>query len=207
MRIDYPDDMPKAVGRFEGDAFDPLKWKPEYPNPAFDNMRPDDAFWAARIVSKFSDAAVRAIVEKARFTEPAATDYMVATLIKRRDKVLKTWLNVVNPVVDLALSATGELTFGNAAVTAKAAEPPTSYTLQWFRFDNAADSRQNVGSAETVTAARAQAPAALTGASGGEYIGVTITAKHPTYTAWAKPATFYFRRTGSGWTWVGSERE
>ena len=34
-------------------AFDPLRWKPEYPNPAFDNMRPDDAFWAARIVATF----------------------------------------------------------------------------------------------------------------------------------------------------------
>jgi hypothetical protein len=207
MLIDYPDDMPAAVGRFEGDAFDPLKWKPEYPNPAFENMRPDDAFWAALIVSKFSDAAVRAIVEKAKFTDREATDYMTTTLIKRRDKVLTTWLNVVNPVVDPVLSATGELTFDNAAVTAKAAEPPASYALQWFRFDNASDKRDNVGSAETVTSARAQAPAALTGQGGGEYIGVAITAKHPTYAAWAKPATFYFRRGANGWTWVGAERD
>ena len=69
MRIDYPDDIPQAVGRFEGDAFEPEKWKPEYPNPAFENMRPDDAFWAARIVAKFNDAAMRAIVEKARYTD------------------------------------------------------------------------------------------------------------------------------------------
>ena len=39
MHIDYPD-APPSVGRFEGDAFDPVQWKPEYPNPAFDNMRP-----------------------------------------------------------------------------------------------------------------------------------------------------------------------
>ena len=49
MLIDYPD-VPPSVGRFEAEAFDPEQWKPEYPNPAFDNMRPDDAFWAARIV-------------------------------------------------------------------------------------------------------------------------------------------------------------
>jgi hypothetical protein len=30
----------KSVGRFEGDFFDPVKWRPEYPNPAFDNMTP-----------------------------------------------------------------------------------------------------------------------------------------------------------------------
>ena len=31
----------------------PELWKPEYPNAAFENMRPDDAFWAARIVAQF----------------------------------------------------------------------------------------------------------------------------------------------------------
>ena len=70
MHISYPD-VPPAVGRFEAEAFQPELWKPEYPNPAFDNMRPDDAFWAARIVARFDDAAVRAIVEKARYTDPA----------------------------------------------------------------------------------------------------------------------------------------
>ena len=63
--------MPPSVGRFEADAFDPLKWKPEYPNPAFDNMRPDDAFWAARIVSQFTDEVIRAVVEKAHYSDPA----------------------------------------------------------------------------------------------------------------------------------------
>ena len=40
MHIDYPDDAPPAVGRFEADGLrPPHEWKPEYPNPAFDNMR------------------------------------------------------------------------------------------------------------------------------------------------------------------------
>ena len=89
MHIDYPE-VPPAIGRFEADAFEPETWKPEYPNPAFANMRPDDAFWAARIVARFGDDAIRAIVEKARYTDPRATEYMTATLIKRRDKVLET---------------------------------------------------------------------------------------------------------------------
>ena len=65
MRVDYPD-VPASIGRFEGDAFDALKWKPEYPNPAFENMRPDDAFWAARIVSRFSDEMIGRVVQKAQ---------------------------------------------------------------------------------------------------------------------------------------------
>jgi len=204
MLIDYPD-VPPSVGRFEGDAFDPEKWKPEYPNPAFDNMRPDDAFWAARIVAKFSDATIRAVVEKARYSDPAATDYMSATLVKRRDKVLATWLNQVNPVVDVALDAAGALTFRNEAVDAKAATPAESYSLRWFRFDNATDTRSDVGEAIAVPGLRAEAPAALL-SSRPEYAGVTITAKHSQQPGWGRPATFYFRRAGNGWETVGVER-
>ena len=206
MLIDYPD-VPPSIGRFEGDAFDPVAWKPEYPNPAFDNMRPDDAFWAARIVSRFSDAAIRAIVEKAQYSDAQATAYMTTTLIKRRDKIARTWLNGVNPVIDPSLTGAGRLTWNNAAIAARVADQPTSYTLQWFRLENATDTKTNVGDATTTTAAEATAPASLIAPDGGEYIGVVITAKHPTHAAWAKPATFYFRRATGGWTWVGSERE
>jgi hypothetical protein len=202
--IDYPDDMPKAVGRLEAESFDPETWKPEYPNPAFRNMRPDDAFWAARIVSKFGEREVRAIVEKAQFSEPAATEYMTRTIMARRDKVLRTWLNQVNPVVDLTLSPDGVLSFANAAIDAGAATPAESYTLQWFRFDNAIDEKTNVGEALTVTTLTAHAPAAVL--QGQEYIGVVITARHASLPAWSKPATFYFRREPGGWKWVGAER-
>ena len=204
MLIDYPD-VPASIGRFEGDSFDPSAWKPEYPNPAFDNMRPDDAFWAARIVSRFSDDAIGAIVAKAQYSDPAATAYMTQTLIKRRDKVLRTWLNGVLPVVDLALTGT-TLTWTNAAVTARVADAPQSYTLRWFALDNATDARRDLGEPQTVRAAEATvSPSLLQGA--GDYVGVVITAQHPEHAAWAKPATFYFRRAGSGWTWVGAERD
>src|SRR5688572_32619324 len=34
IHVDYPEVAP-SVGRFESEFFDPLKWRPEYPNPAF----------------------------------------------------------------------------------------------------------------------------------------------------------------------------
>ena len=46
---------------------------------------------------------------------------------------------------------TGALTFRNAAVDAKAATPAESYSLRWFRFDNATDTRTDVGEAMAVT--------------------------------------------------------
>ena len=56
-------------------------------------------------------------MEKARYTDPKATDYMTETLITRRDKVLATWLNQVNPVVDVTLDGTGALTFATPPST------------------------------------------------------------------------------------------
>ncbi len=200
--IDYPK-VPPSVGRFEGKAFTPEKWKPEYPNPAFQNMRPDDAFWAARIVAKFDDAMIRAVVEKAKYSDPKATEYITQTLIERRDKVLKTYLNEVNPIVGVTHDASGTLTFENAAVLAKAATPAESYTLQWFRFDNARNEKSNAGDPVTVTELRASLPAGL---GDGPYIGVTITGKHAQQSGWARPATFYFRRGPGGWETVGVER-
>jgi len=201
MTIDYPD-VPKSVGRLEAARFEPAKWKPEYPNPAFQNMRPDDAFWAARIVSKFSDAAIRAVVEKAQYTDPAATDFLTKTIIARRDKVVAAWLNQVCPVVDVALSADGALTFANAAVDAKAATSPERYELNWFRFDNATDQRTSLGEPARVTSGSGRAPGALT----GDFVGVSITAVHAQQPGWATPSTFFFRRVSGGWSLVGVER-
>ena len=203
MTIRYPE-APPSVGRIEAEAFDPLAWKPEYPNPAFENMRPDDAFWAARIVARFTDEMIRAVVGKARYSDPAATDYMTDVIIRRRDKVVRTWLNQVCPVVDPTLAADGTLRFGNAAVDAGAATPPDHYTLQWFAFDNATDTRRTIGEPTRVTGLEGVAPPGLL--ADGDFVGVVITAAHAGQPGWASPATFTFRRTPAGWDLVGVER-
>ena len=51
-----------SIGKFEWKVFDPERWVPEYPNPAFLNRLPDDEFWAARLVTAFTDEEIRAIV-------------------------------------------------------------------------------------------------------------------------------------------------
>jgi hypothetical protein len=201
--IDYPE-VPTSIGRFESKAFDPIKWKPEYPNVAFENMRPDDAFWAARIVSRFTDEMIGAVVKKAQYSDPRATDFLTAALIERRDKVVATWLNQVAPIVDPTLTSDGALTFANGAVSAGVADAPASYQLQWFRFDNASSTRTPVGGRETVSGLSARAPSELLG--GGEFAGVEISATHPQRPGWAKPSTFFFRRGAAGWTLVGVER-
>jgi hypothetical protein len=200
---DYPKDLYPYVGLIQGDTFDPERWKPSYPNRAFSNMRPDDAFWAARIVSQFSDEALAAIVKKAQFREQRAADYLLSVLIQRRDKVVNAWLNGVNPLVNFRLASDGTLTFDNAALLARTSTPPTGYAVSWSRFDNATDAHEAVGAETTVPAATARVPQGL---ETSQFISVSVKTLHPDRTVWAQPVRAYFRREAGTWRTVGLER-
>jgi hypothetical protein len=204
VKVDYPD-YP-ALGRIESNYFLPQAWKPEYPNPAFANARADDRFWAANILASLSDEAVRAVVGTAQYSDPRAADYLVETLLARKSKVLMRWLNEVNPIVRVALSASGELTFENAAEEVGVAKAAERYTIEWSAFDNATDSHSVVGTVQEVTGRRARAPQALLN-SASEYISASVRGFHPDRPAWAQPVQLYFRRAASGWTLVGLERQ
>jgi hypothetical protein len=209
--VDYWEEA-KSVGRFEGDFFDPVKWRPEYPNPAFDHMTPEDAFWAARLVSKFSNEAIRAIVAKARYSEPGAAEHITNTLIKRRDKVLRTWLTGVNPLVNAQLSNDGVLTFENAAVDAGVAKPATQYRYALSRFDNATGAATPLteGGITAGTSGDVKGPLRVEiGAPkvlDAPFVQVSVSTIHPDYPAWANPVTFTFRRNGTQWETVGLDR-
>lgn len=203
-RIDYPD-VPASVGRFESDAFDPEQWKPEYPNAAFDNMRPDDAFWAARIVSRFDANIVRAIVEKARFTDPQATEYLTRTLMRRREKVLRAWLTKVNPLAEFAITKSSELSFQNAAEVEGLTTPAQHYRIQWARFDNATGISSEIDES-IVREPRVALPAAFQSASAPEFLEARVSASHPDFPTWGRPVIVHFRKSGGGWTLVGLTR-
>jgi hypothetical protein len=202
MHIEYPE-VPPAVGRFESASFDPDKWRPEYPNPAFENMRPDDAFWAARIVARFSNEDIRAIVEKAHYSDPRATEYVTATLIERRDRVVRRWLSGVNPVVDVALRQDGTLTFENAAVAAGIAQPPQVYRARWMRFDNTTGPVGDAVDLPVRPGARSAPPSLLADA---QFIQLELSADHPDFPSWRVPVTAHFMRTTDGWALVGLRR-
>jgi hypothetical protein len=191
------------VGRFSAEGFDPRTWVAEYPKAAYDNMRADDAFWAARIVARFSDEAIRAIVGKGRYSDRAAADALTAALIARRNRIAEVWLTGINPIVNAALSPQGELRFENAAVQHGVGGRPEGYALSWSRFDNPTDTHTAVGAEIVVTEPRALAPPAVL--EGSEYISVRISTRHPRYPTWA-PVQVYFRRTAAGWQTVGLDR-
>jgi hypothetical protein len=132
--IPYKEYYP-SVAKFEGDEFDPKKWKPQTPTTAYMEAREDDAFWAARRIAAFSDELIRAAVKAGQFSDPKAEKYLGDVLIKRRDKILALYLTAINPIVNPRLDASG-LTFENAAIAAGVAKGQPTYRASWMLFDN-----------------------------------------------------------------------
>ncbi len=199
---DYEDNT--AIGRFEGDSFDPETWKPRVPTAAFRRARPDDTFWAARRVAAFSDEIIRAIVKTGHYSNPEDEKLLSDVLIKRRDKIARAYLTNINPLVDFALNATGGLTFTNAAVKAGVgAAPAGGYTVSWSSFDNATGETQSLRSDSIGQTERVEAVTSLP--ADGSYIKLQVKAMAGP-DAWQKPVDVYFRNTGGEWKLVGIER-
>jgi hypothetical protein len=198
-----PYDEHPAIGRFEGTEFDPAAWKPRVPTAAFLRARDDDSFWAARRVMAFSDEMIRALVKTGQYSDAKAEAILGGVLIQRRDAIGRTYLPAINPVVNVALSDRGLLTFDNAAVSAGVAPAPAGgYTVRWARFDN--NTGQTTADLGTSASAPSQAPMPLP-SEPGSYIKVEIRAVQPANPSWSAPVDAYFRRDG-GWKLVGLER-
>ncbi|MDH3890761.1 MAG: hypothetical protein OEV49_06720 [candidate division Zixibacteria bacterium] len=87
-----------SIGYFESKLFEPDKFDPIYPNPAFENMTDRDAYWGAKIVMAFTDEDLKALVSTGQYSDPEAEAYLLRTLLERRDKIGRHWFNKINPL-------------------------------------------------------------------------------------------------------------
>jgi hypothetical protein len=193
-----------AIGKFEGDVFDPREWRPQTPTTAYMEMRDDDAFWAARRVAAFTDEQIRAVARTGQFSNPAAEKLLGDVLIKRREKIKSIYLTAVNPIVSPRLEGT-RLTFENAAVAGGVASGSVAYRASWMTFNNATGATTPLSATQSQTTT-IDAPAGLpTGA--GSFVAVDIAADIEAYPTWKQPVRAYFRRDGASWKLVGLERQ
>jgi hypothetical protein len=167
-------------------------------------LRADDAFWAARRVLAFSDELIRAAVHTGAYTDAAAEQHLATVLMGRRNAIGRAYLTAINPLVAPQLDAAGTLTFENAAVASRLAEPPQEYRARWSLFDNATGSTQPIG--ETQSSAMKMAPPRDLPGGTGAFIEIDISALSSAFPSWQKPVRTFFRRTDRGWSLVGLER-
>jgi hypothetical protein len=192
-RVHYPHEL-KAVGNLTNTAFDPLAWKPNYPNPAFLQMTPSDGYWAAKKVMAFSNAQIEAATAEAEFSDPRATAYLAKVLEERRDAVGRAYFAKVLPLEEFSLRD-GVLHYKDLGA-AYGFWPERHYRADWFRFDNQTG-------AETALAGKDEtAPDEAASATDGVYLGCRLKTEKPD----ARSTTVYFRRDGGEWKLVGITR-
>jgi hypothetical protein len=193
-----------SIGKFEGDRFDPRTWRPQTATTAYMELRDDDAFWAAQRVAAFSDEMIRAIIHTGEFSDAASEKALADIMIQRREKILRTYLPAVNPIVAPRLDASGRLLFDNAAVTAGVAQAPQRYSASWFQFDNATGTTRPLAATSSTTAT-IEPPNGLP-TTVGSFVAVDISADSSEHQTWRKPVRAYFRRDLNEWKLVGFER-
>jgi hypothetical protein len=200
--VDYKEHP--AIGRFEGEEFDPEKWKSRVPMAAMLRARDDDNFWAARRVLAISDEMVRAMVKSGQYTDPEAEKLLADVLIQRRNKIGQVYLTRINPLVNFSLDASGVLSFENAAVKAGVAQAAASTAASWHTFDNNTGATAPLGETQG-SGDRITAPAGLPKTPGSFVLAEVRIAGSP-HASWSKPVRAFFRRTNDGWKLVGLER-
>lgn len=186
-RVNYPD-LP-SVGRFESSIFHPEEWRDEYRNPAFENRLPDDTFWAAKQVMRFTDEEIAMIVQTGEYSDPHAERWVIDRLIERRNKIGAVYFDRVLPLDNFAVRD-GELAFEDLGVRYGYAQP-RDFEVAWSRFDNMTGEKSAVAGE---TSFRLPAISA-------DYLHAAIRGADPALTV-----SVYLRRNGAGWEPVGIER-
>lgn len=209
-RVEYRDDL-HELGSFEHEYYQPWLWRPQYPNPSFERMDAADAFWAARILSRFTPEMIDGIVASAGI-EGEAREVVHRVLVERLRKTVHYWLTRTNPLVEFAVSggpATTRLRFANAAVAAAAAVPGDAYEVTFARLDNLANREEPVAGAARPQGAEVDVPAAAWGPAddvGDRYAIVRIGIERDDFPHWREPVAVTLRDRAGVLTVVGIDR-
>lgn len=131
-----------TIGWLPMDDFEPSKWRPNWPNAAFNKRTRRDDYWGAKLVASFSDEQIAAAVSQGQLPQPAE-DALIRVLIRRRDKIVAYWYSRVTPLENprVILDTDGDrptlrLSFEDLALSAGLFEP--GQTRYFWRFEDPA---------------------------------------------------------------------
>jgi hypothetical protein len=208
--VKYPESP--SLGNIEAGFFDPAKWKTEYPNPAFVRMDAADAFWAASVVSRFTDEMIRAIVATGELSSADDARLLGDIIIRRRDKVVAYWLTRTNPLDRFRVSAAVDgprLDFDNAAIRLRLTPEPATYDVAWSSLDNVTGSTHDIASHRALAWPSLMIPTGALGPkdpSGSRYAVATIRTHHAAFPEWQTPMVVTVRERRGTIDVVGIER-
>ncbi len=193
----------ESVGRWESELFDPLRWRNDYPNPAFLRMTARDAFWAAKILMKFTREELAAMVETGEYTDPEDARYFLEVLLARQLKCGRFGINAINPLDEFRIQE-GSLEFVNLSERYGLVEAETRYEIQWFSHDNETGARRELSPTSTQRETRSRLPTAPDPES---FLLAEIRSIHVDYPHWSTSIGVYLRPGGAAYEIVGIDRE
>jgi len=139
-------------------------------------------------------------------SDEEAEEYLIRTLVERRDKIGEYYLNLLNPCDGFKVSGS-TLYFSNLSVNYGFGDPPRGYTSTWWFYDN-----QNMVPAEEIEGpvtyrdTLVNLPFALSESPAGTFCFVEISSTDDAPESWQKPVRVFFRKTDSGMKTVGIYR-
>ena len=131
----------ETLGYFDDADFVPEEWKSGYPNPAFAQMTERDAAWMARILARFTNDRIEALLTEARADTPIVRSELLRILEGRRDKIVRRWLVRLSSFTDPVLETRGTtrwLCMADRAEEGGLGPPPDPWASTW------SDARQAV---------------------------------------------------------------
>ncbi len=188
------------VGYFTTKYFDPREFKPLQPNSAFANCTGRDAYWAAKIISSFTDEQLLAIAREGHYYDERATAHIARTLAERRDKIARAFFDEVPPI-DFFTLQDGTIAFHDLGV--ERGLYPTDERRYRVRFEVVNEDRRGAGGGAWQELAAPSlaydAPAvreALGRGSEGEYPFLAIEVQVNRGKSWSPSTTAYVARAG-----------
>jgi hypothetical protein len=123
-----------SVGIFDSNLFNPMTYKPQVPNPAFQSMTMSDGFWAAKIVMSFSDEQLETIIKEGKYSDPQAESFLLNILKERRDVIGNYFFNRMTPLDQFTVGYNEQkrphLEFKDLAIASGINDSNTTYQFQ-----------------------------------------------------------------------------
>ncbi len=91
------------VGVYGSEAFSFESWRETSGYAPIRDSRPSDDYWAAKVLARFTPDHLRAAVAAGAFSEPAAADHVLQTLLERRRGIVDAAFSRVTPVEEVGL--------------------------------------------------------------------------------------------------------
>lgn len=94
----------EIFGYFDLETFDPVDYRPGYPNPAFDSRTPRDLMWAVRILARFTPEHIRSVIRAGKLPDPRQERELFRLLRGRQQKLIESVVADYSPLTNFKLA-------------------------------------------------------------------------------------------------------